>query len=91
MFAVVLALVFAVNDWSLRESLWTLMKKSISWLCFGIPGLPDLNQAVETNLMNAGVIWSLKYEWLFYFALPVFGLVFLGPGNHGQQCLPPSR
>jgi peptidoglycan/LPS O-acetylase OafA/YrhL len=76
MFAVVLALVFAVNDWSLRESPWTLMKKSISWLCFGIPSLPDLNQVVDTNLMNAGVIWSLKYEWLFYFALPVFGLVF---------------
>jgi peptidoglycan/LPS O-acetylase OafA/YrhL len=31
---------------------------------------PDLNGLPDTNLLVAGVTWSLRYEWLFYLALP---------------------
>lgn len=47
----------------------------IKWLSFTIFGGPELNGLQVTNLINAGVTWSLPYEWFFYMALPLIALL----------------
>ncbi len=59
-----------------RSSLWT-------WLTFGFSPDIGFRGTPEAHLINAGVIWTLQYEWVFYAALPVLGLVLLAlrPGG----------
>src|SRR5262249_18677865 len=41
-------------------------------LVAGMFGLPDETVGgVQVNLVNAGVYWTLQYEWGFYLALPI--------------------
>ena len=37
----------------------------------------SLNNVNNTNYITGGVIWTLKYEWLFYFSLPLVSLLLL--------------
>jgi peptidoglycan/LPS O-acetylase OafA/YrhL len=46
------------------------------WLDFTAFGMPDLNGINNTFTIVAGVIWSLPYEWFFYFSLPLLAFVF---------------
>ncbi|HVU34245.1 MAG TPA: acyltransferase [Opitutaceae bacterium] len=46
-----------------------------AWLAFTVRGSPNINGLRETAVVVAGAIWSLPYEWLFYFSLPVLGFV----------------
>jgi peptidoglycan/LPS O-acetylase OafA/YrhL len=48
---------------------------------FTIPRASDLNGASDTGLLVAGVTWTLPYEWLFYIALPILGLIFARTKN----------
>lgn len=42
------------------------------WLDAGFTGSkPDLFGMANTKLINAGVSWTLFYEWAFYFSLPL--------------------
>jgi len=45
----------------------------LQWLFFMTP---DVNGIYRTGIIIAGVIWSLAFEWLFYFSLSFIGLVF---------------
>jgi peptidoglycan/LPS O-acetylase OafA/YrhL len=63
------------SEWHLNESPLTLLKSILSWLGFTILGTPDINQIKNTNLIIAGVTWSLVYEWIFYAALPIIALL----------------
>jgi peptidoglycan/LPS O-acetylase OafA/YrhL len=63
------------SEWHLNESPLTLLKSIVSWLGFTILGTPDINQIKNTNLIIAGVTWSLVYEWIFYAALPIIALL----------------
>jgi len=54
-------------------SVGSLEKPLLQWLLMF--GTPDLNGLPHTGLLIAGVTWSLRYEWLFYLALPFFGFV----------------
>jgi len=45
------------------------------WASFTLTGLPSINGFNETVPL-LGVVWTLRYEWLFYLALPLLaGLV----------------
>jgi len=68
--------VFIMSDYKIIEPLFTLLEEIKSWLLFSIFDSPDLNQYNETSGIMAWVTWSIKYEWLFYFSLPVMGLLF---------------
>ncbi|WP_297118925.1 acyltransferase [uncultured Enterobacter sp.] len=47
------------------------------WFDGGITGIrPDLFGYQKTNLINAGVTWSLYWEWAFYFSLPLLSFLF---------------
>lgn len=70
-------LVGFATDWTLQVSIWDLVRSLFQWLIFTIKGNPDINGFENTFTVIAGVTWSLPYEWLFYFVLPILGL-FIG-------------
>ncbi|MDX6814851.1 acyltransferase [Klebsiella quasipneumoniae] len=64
---------FFVFDFHLKVSFLTLIKDILKW-CLFIGD--DVNSYSDARRVTAGVTWTLKYEWLFYFSLP-FLLLFL--------------
>ncbi|MCQ8241201.1 acyltransferase family protein [Rhizosaccharibacter radicis] len=46
-----------------------------SWLLLGFGSQPDVNGYGRTWALDAGVTWTLHYEWLFYIALLPLGLL----------------
>lgn len=51
----------------------------IRWLSLGLLGAGDINGNPLTFTIVAGVTWTLRYEWLFYFSLPLVGIFCLVP------------
>ena len=41
-----------------------------------LPLAPPWNEKSLTGLFTAGVTWTLSYEWKFYYALPLWALLF---------------
>jgi peptidoglycan/LPS O-acetylase OafA/YrhL len=50
-------------------------KEILRWFCFSFVGTPDINGLKNTFTINAGVFWTLAYEWKFYFILPFMALL----------------
>lgn len=51
------------------------------WLDGGLTNYrPDVSSFVNAGLINAGVTWTLVWEWMFYFSLPLLSL-FIKDGN----------
>lgn len=76
-FFVLLILFFIVayiSNGVLIDTPLNLLKGVTKWLSFTFLGDVDLNEVKSTNLIVAGVTWSLPYEWFFYFLLPIFAL-----------------
>ncbi|PMD97002.1 acyltransferase [Siphonobacter sp. BAB-5405] len=73
---VMIGIVAVRSDFTLRESPSLIATEIIQWLGFSIYGIPNINGVENTFLITAGVTWSLVYEWLFYFSLPLIGIVF---------------
>lgn len=55
----------------------TLLRTFFQWMSAGMGGSPDINGLNRSWEINAGVVWTLKYEWFFYASLPFFGLIAL--------------
>ena len=69
-FAVLLVVGIAfAKGGGLRDSPALVAKDVLAWLSFF--GNPPVNQFQDTNLIIAGVTWTLRYEWVFYLALPI--------------------
>jgi peptidoglycan/LPS O-acetylase OafA/YrhL len=79
MYAVAVLLMFAVvghaTGWRLQVPLPTLLDDAWRWLGFVIFGARNLNGFHETALVMSWVVWTLRYEWLFYLMLPLLGLL----------------
>lgn len=75
LFAILLMflIVACISGEHLVEPLPVLLKKLLQWIGFTVLGAPDLNGISPTAIV-AGVTWSLPYEWLFYFSLPMLAL-----------------
>lgn len=71
---ILFSLVGYISNGVLIDSPFVLLKGIMKWLSFTFLGDVDLNGVKSTNLILAGVTWSLPYEWFFYFSLPVFAL-----------------
>jgi peptidoglycan/LPS O-acetylase OafA/YrhL len=54
------------------EPLKSFAEHLIQWLTFTIYRSPNVNLVPETGLIIGGVAWTLRYEWAFYIALPMF-------------------
>jgi peptidoglycan/LPS O-acetylase OafA/YrhL len=73
MFGVVLILVILTTWPAQPPSMRDTARSVLEWLL--MLDAPDLNGLANTRLLVAGVLWSLRYEWLFYLALPLIGLI----------------
>jgi peptidoglycan/LPS O-acetylase OafA/YrhL len=69
--------VMFVTRWKLNLEISELIKSIFGWIFFTITGTPNINGLSPTWIINAGVVWSLPYEWLFYFSLPLISLSIL--------------
>ena len=66
-----------LSHWKLNVSIPEFINSIGNWCLFTIHGKPEINNSGLTSIINAGVIWSLPYEWLFYFSLPLISLFIL--------------
>jgi peptidoglycan/LPS O-acetylase OafA/YrhL len=66
--------VMSIAKWKLNIEISELIKSISAWIFFTITGTPNINGLSPTWIINAGVAWSLPYEWLFYFSLPLLSL-----------------
>jgi peptidoglycan/LPS O-acetylase OafA/YrhL len=78
MFLVAVALLFLIvaaeSDFTLRVTVPELASELASWMGFGFFGAPDINEISALHIL--GVVWTLEYEWIFYFSLPVLALAY---------------
>ena len=68
-------IVGTLSAWQMNETPTQIFYEVLRWLMFTIGGQPGINGIPETGIIMAGVTWSLPYEWLFYFSLPVMALL----------------
>jgi peptidoglycan/LPS O-acetylase OafA/YrhL len=71
----VLFIVAIESNFQLKEPLIDVVKNSLSWILFAIKGSININSLENTFQINSGVSWSLPYEWMFYFLLPIFAII----------------
>lgn len=69
--------VFFASHWRLHTGFGTFAKSILNWSLFTINAAPGINNLPFTSRINAGVVWSLAYEWLFYMSLPLISLFVL--------------
>lgn len=62
-------------QFQLREPVSQLAVEGMRWTSFTILGAPPVNGFDDAFVVLAGVTWTLPYEWLFYCALPLCGLL----------------
>jgi peptidoglycan/LPS O-acetylase OafA/YrhL len=74
---VMIVLILISTAWQLHVPFPKFLESVLNWLLFTINKTPNINQSDLTLLVNAGVVWSLPYEWLLYFSLPVISLFIL--------------
>jgi peptidoglycan/LPS O-acetylase OafA/YrhL len=70
-------IVFIISNWKLNISFIQLIKELLDWGTFTFFYAPSINNIPLTSIINAGVVWSLPYEWLFYFSLPIISIIIL--------------
>lgn len=70
-------IVFYITNWQLRLGWIDFLNTLFHWSLFAVFKMPQINNAGFSFLINGGVIWSIWYEWLFYFSLPLIGFFIL--------------
>jgi peptidoglycan/LPS O-acetylase OafA/YrhL len=85
-FLILLFCVGYLSNFTLKEGIGKVFANSMQWLFFTIISEPNINAVRETKSMLFGVLWSVRYEWLFYFSLPIIALVFLGIEFRSSFC-----
>lgn len=58
------------NYFHSAENTWSTIKQLLNFLFFTQPELP----LKDSSTINAGVFWTLNWEWKFYFVLPFLSL-----------------
>ena len=59
------------TGWAANEPVGQLVKHVGQWLSFNFVRESNINGHPLTPVFIAFVIWSIKYEWLFYLSLPI--------------------
>lgn len=75
-FFFIIFFVFILSNFKLNISPLLLIRQIVQWLSFNLLGITDINGSKETTIIIGQVVWSLQYEWLFYFSLPLLNLIF---------------
>jgi peptidoglycan/LPS O-acetylase OafA/YrhL len=69
----VFLIVAAGTGWTRREPPGELLKHLGDWLFFTVHRQSDINGFARTDLVDAGVTWTLRLEWIFYLMIPFCG------------------
>ncbi|MFY9308877.1 MAG: acyltransferase [Bacteroidia bacterium] len=69
--------VMYISNWKLNVSLADFFVSLFHWCFFTIYSTADVNGIGYASMVNGGVQWSLWYEWLFYFSLPLLSILIL--------------
>lgn len=75
-FFLILCVIFII-DKQLNVGLIKFILSLGHWMAFTTFNNPFINNNGYTKIINAGVLWSLRYEWLFYFCLPFISIPIL--------------
>jgi peptidoglycan/LPS O-acetylase OafA/YrhL len=73
------AVVAAETGFQLHVPAHQLIAQAVRWMAFAFLGLPEINGLNGNTIL--GQIWTLKFEWVFYVALPLLALVFVRIGR----------
>ena len=76
-FILIFTLVMINTDWQIKESIFRYVMSIGSWMTFLVVKSLNINGFDFTRQINAGVVWSLAVEWVFYMALPLLSLLIL--------------
>lgn len=74
--SIFLIIVGVLTNFEMRDTLQNNIKNCLSWVFFSVSGPVNINLLNDTSKINAGVTWTLPYEWMFYLLLPVIGLFY---------------
>tara|TARA_R110001599_G_scaffold79463_3_gene215303 strand:+ start:7391 stop:8578 length:1188 start_codon:yes stop_codon:yes gene_type:complete len=81
---IITLIVFVNTNYQVNVSEIRLLKEFIGWgVFFG----GTINGFLETKLINSGVDWTLRYEWLFYLSLPLCAFLIKKLNNFGMYFL----
>lgn len=69
--------VMKLSNWKIIVGNFKFISSIFHWGIFTILKNISINNLESTNILNSGVIWSLPFEWLFYFSLPLVGFFLL--------------
>ena len=75
--AILVLIVLAETGFHLRGSVGDLLVSVGQWLAFGFLPMSDINGLRNTYYIQV-VLWTLKYEWQLYLALPLLALCTTG-------------
>ena len=75
-FFLVLLVVGFKSGWKISVPPASLIESIMRWVPFTALGTPNINGVINSFTINAGVTWTLVYEWFFYLSLPVMALFF---------------
>lgn len=74
---IIFILVAYLTQFTIRVPFLDNLKSILSWLFFNVSKKnSNLNGLEDTFILNAGITWTLPYEWTFYFLLPLIALWF---------------
>ncbi len=74
---IIIILIIAVSsDFRLNEPLSDIFSQLKDWFFFTAFNAPTINKFEKTMNITCYVLWTLKYEWFYYFSLPLIGLLF---------------
>ncbi|MFC4477618.1 acyltransferase family protein [Flavobacterium chungangensis] len=74
---VIFILVACLTNFNIRVPFSENLKSVLSWIFFNVSKKnSNLNGLENTFILNAGITWTLPYEWVFYFLLPLIALFF---------------
>lgn len=79
---VMMAIVFVRLGPHLNESALDFLTQVLRWVSFGIFSTGDFNGYPRTSILLVGVTWTLRFEWIFYFSLPLLALAARGTRLH---------
>ena len=66
--------IIILSNYQRNDSFFKIIINSINWIFFTVAGPSDINSIQNTFLIDAGVTWSLPYEWMFYLLLPLIAI-----------------